>query len=209
MSPKTAARIEIVRLEDKETKLKTFIKSYIEEAAARSGTLSGASSDTTADQGVLLLVLRSLDSPVAKAISALVKEGMLDMPIKAIFAVVPRGELDAEPAEELTFPAANAVRMARDPRLLDVHEQLVLGPSTTWIGDCMRRDPRKRDAYECYAADCIETARWARISFERLWQRSEAIVISETTGIATATAEACASVAAEVKAPARETSTAS
>jgi hypothetical protein len=31
----------------------------------------------------------------------------------------------------------------------------------------------KRDAYECYAADCSKTAGWARRSFERLWETCE------------------------------------
>jgi hypothetical protein len=35
---------------------------------------------------------------------------------------------------------------ARHPRLVEAHEQLVLGPETCWIGDCMQRDPAKCDA---------------------------------------------------------------
>ena len=53
------------------------------------------------------------------------------------------------------------------------HEQLVLGPAASWVGDCMRRDPMKRDAYECYAADCSKTAGWARTSFDRFWNICE------------------------------------
>ena len=37
----------------------------------------------------------------------------------------------------------------------------------------MRRDPMKRDAYECFAADCAKTAGWARTSHERLWNHCE------------------------------------
>ena len=56
------------------------------------------------------------------------------------------------------------VRWARKPRLIEAHEQLVLGPQTCWIGDSMRREPAKCDAYETYIDDCAETAgirRWS------------------------------------------------
>ena len=33
----------------------------------------------------------------------------------------------------------------------------------------------KRDAYECYAADCSKTAGWARMSFDRLWAICEVL----------------------------------
>ena len=201
MSPKTAPHIDIVRLEDKETKLKSFIKTFIDETAA--------SATAGADRGVLLLVVRSLDSPVAKAVSALVQDGVLDMPIRAVFAMIERHDISGGQPKSEPFCAVNAASMARDPRLLDVHEQLVLGPSTSWIGDCMRRDPRKRDAYECYAANCSETARWARISFERLWEKSQAVVLPGVTEIANmAATDACAGLPGEAPAAGHETSTA-
>ena len=188
MSPKSAPHIDIVRSEDKETKLKTFIKAFIQETAAKR--------DQAAEPCVLLLVLRSLDSPVAKAVSALAQENVLDMPVKAIFAMIDSRDLDGPIPAVLPFTSDNAVKLGRDLRLLDVHEQLVLGPSTSWIGDCMRRDPRKRDAYECYAADCAKTARWARISFDRLWEKSVAITASGSAGI-DSFAAACAGLASE------------
>ena len=65
------------------------------------------------------------------------------------------------------------VRWARDPRLIEVHEQLVLGPRTCWTGDSMRRDPAKCDALETFIDDCAESAGTATASFERLWTASE------------------------------------
>jgi hypothetical protein len=55
---------------------------------------------------------------------------------------------------------------------LSAHEQLVLAPDRAWIGDSMRREPSKRDAYESFAAGCAETATNAARSFEKIWRAS-------------------------------------
>src|SRR5262249_10884562 len=68
------------------------------------------------------------------------------------------------------------IRWARDVRLMDAHEQLVLDEQTSWIGDSMRREPLKHDAFETFAADCPDTARCLTVFFERLWQASEPII---------------------------------
>ncbi len=46
---------------------------------------------------------------------------------------------------ERTIPGVTC-RVANDRRLFDAHEQLVLSAKDTWTGDCMRRDPTKRDS---------------------------------------------------------------
>jgi hypothetical protein len=124
-----------------------------------------------------MLVARSASSPVAKAIAALAREGVLDMPVRAVFLLDrhdgTEGSLDAQPDLPFTLSA----RIATDLRLADAHEQLVLGPAASWYGDCMRRDPMKRDAYECFAANCTQTATWARISFERLWASAKPVAL--------------------------------
>ncbi|MEQ1576200.1 MAG: hypothetical protein ABL894_00975, partial [Hyphomicrobium sp.] len=74
-----------------------------------------------------------------------------------------------------SFERVATLRHAPDARLLDAHEQLILGPSSVWVGDCMRRDPAKRDAYECYASDSAETAVWAKRSFDRVWVRAHPV----------------------------------
>ena len=67
------------------------------------------------------------------------------------------------------------IRWARDLRLLEAHEQLVIGSATSWTGDCMRREPMSRDACEIYAPGCTESAQRAALFFERIWQASEPI----------------------------------
>ena len=123
----------------------------------------------------LLLVARSLDSPVVKAITALGD----DIAAAGLGARLILAHVDREPAPEdwgrgLAF--TYEIRWARHPRLVEAHEQLVLGPETCWIGDCMRRDPGKCDAYESYVEDCGEAAGCAAVSFERLWHASQPLV---------------------------------
>ena len=93
------------------------------------------------------------------------------------------------------------LRHAPDVRLLDAHEQLILGPSSVWVGDCMRRDPAKRDAYECYARDSYDTAIWAKRSFDRVWTRARPVRagamapgLSHATALDATTAEAFAAM---------------
>lgn len=162
MSRNIGPFIDIVRLEDKEAKLKAFIRTVVEQSQSPAGSRG-------ADQSVLLIA-RSVDSPVARAVAALVREGTITVPVKSVLALVPRENPDGAVGETISALAGGSgVRVVRDVRLFDAHEQLVLGPASSWIGDCMRCDPMKRDAYECYAADCSKTAGWARTSFERLW----------------------------------------
>jgi hypothetical protein len=93
---------------------------------------------------------------------------------RLILAQVDREPLPEDWGRGVAF--THEIRWARHPRLVEAHEQLVLGPETCWIGDCMRRDPAKCDAYESYVEGCGEAAGCAAVSFERLWGASEPLV---------------------------------
>jgi hypothetical protein len=117
--------------------------------------------------GCYLVIARSPSSPVAQALRAnAVKLATANVTIRAIFCEVESGA-DVESAP---FGAPGECRVARDPRLLAAHEQLVLAPDRAWIGDCMRREPTKRDTYEQFAENSSEVATLAIRSFERLWR---------------------------------------
>ena len=64
-------------------------------------------------------------------------------------------------------------RLTRDPRLIEAHEQLVLGQRACWTGDSMRRDPAASDAYESFIDDCAKLAAAAHATFERLWSAAD------------------------------------
>jgi hypothetical protein len=169
MSLKPPPRIKVVKREEKEAKLKQFIMTWVERR--------GADEQRRADRLTCLLVARSAESPVAKAVFALNSEiGGNNLALRVIFATLGSAEA-ASIAEACTAPELDLqLRWARDLRLMDAHEQLVLSPSATWIGDCMRRDPTKVDAYERFAIDCRETAHLGAIYFERLWDASEPVI---------------------------------
>lgn len=163
MRSKQFPAVDVVKCEDKEARLVSFIKDKVSAEA------------TTGGSQRLSLIARSCESPVAAAVLSALKEHGRGAGLRMIVTGL-EADLEDEAAPALAR-LADEVRVARDPRLIDAHEQLVMGPSTSWIGDSMRRDPRKRDAFECFAPDCAETARLAMISFERLWQISEPVAI--------------------------------
>lgn len=194
MSRNIGPFIDIVRLEDKEAKLKAFIRTVVEQS-------NRSASPVPSDQ-MVLLIARSVESPVARAVAALVREGTITVPVKSILALVPRENADVGIGETLSALVASSARVVRDARLFDAHEQLVLGSASSWIGDCMRRDPTKRDAYECFGADCSKTAGWARTSFERLWAVCDPL--PEDVALATTTAETACLAAIAEEAPAAD-----
>lgn len=116
------------------------------------------------------LLARSPDSPVAQALLSAPASVFRFGPPRIVFTRLH----DTGPLPSLPDVLANAAdrqfRLLADPRFLDAHEQLVLSSDCCWIGDCMRRDPMKRDAFEKFSEACVPTAQFAIASFERLWR---------------------------------------
>lgn len=159
--PDTSSRLLDLSISEKVAKLSAFIARNIDIRTARGLYAAG---------GCYLLIARSSESPVVLALRehavALARSGIR---IRAIFGEVELGNSAATVAGA-PFTLPSECRLARDPRLLAAHEQLVLAPDCSWIGDSMRREPSKRDAYEYFAAGCAETANNAARSFEKMWR---------------------------------------
>ena len=159
-------RMDVVKREDKETKLKAFVLNL----------LSARNEQATA--ATWCVMARSMESPVILALSALAPQiRAAGITIKLLFTQAALSIVDgvAEPVIGL----AREVRYTRDIRLLDAHEQLSIDGTTSWIGDCMRREPAKRDAYECYAIGCADTANWSTKAFDRMWAFGEPLLIAK------------------------------
>ena len=158
-------RMDVVKREDKETKLKAFISNYLAASSAAGVTHSW------------LLIARSPESPVVQALSALAPAiQAAGVTVRILFSQV---AVSAPGNAALSADGyANEVRMMHDLRLLEAHELLYLGSRTSWVGDCMRREPAKRDAYECYARDCARTANWSSRAFERLWFKAAPVIVA-------------------------------
>ncbi len=160
MRPGPFTRMHAISKEEKEQRLKEFIGRDLE---ARK---NGAIVEATATYRVVAL---SIDSPVVRVLGAIAADiAAQGIAIEAIFLC----KVSASDAER-TIPGVTC-RIANDRRLFDAHEQLILNSKDAWTGDCMRRDPTRRDAYECYNINCKKTAAWAANSFERIWALAKA-----------------------------------
>ncbi len=167
MRLKASTTMLVVRKEEKEARLRNFIEKDLADRRAAPAP-AGVGAD-----GYSLLAL-STESPAAKALLALAPEAAAHgLEIRIIF-------MTHDPANAVTGTTALdsfaglRCRLVTDPRLLDAHEQLVLGEHRAWIGDCMRREPSRRDALENYSEDCATTAVWAQRAFERIWVAADA-----------------------------------
>lgn len=169
MSHHVAPQPSLVKREDKDDKLSQLLLHHLE--------MTGGSPAPDPKAATCLLVARSAESPVARKVLSLGAEARLKgFFVRAIFAFLGTAET-VQIAEACRASGwALQLRWARDLRLLEAHEQLVLGPATSWIGDSMRRDPLSRDACELYAPDCPDAAERAGLFFERLWQASEPVL---------------------------------
>ena len=166
MSVRPPLRVSVTRHEEKEQKLREFVARHLSESDVGAG----------AQASQILIVARSLDSPVVRAITGLAEEiSAASLSVRLILA-----HLDGEPQTEdwgRTVAFAHELRWAKHPRLIEAHEQLVLSPEICLIGYCMRRDPAKCDAYESYVEDCGEATGCATVSFERLWLASAPLAV--------------------------------
>ena len=156
-SDASSSRLDCATVVEKVAKISEFIAGDLEMR-----TLHGMQA-----AGTYLLLARSPQSPVAQALRANAQSlAAANVSVRVIFCEI---EPAAAEAAGKPFGLSGETRIARDSRLLAAHEQLVLAPDRAWIGDCMRREPTKRDTYERFAANAPEAATMATRSFERLW----------------------------------------
>lgn len=165
MQSKALPNVAVIKKEDKETSLKTFISNHF----ARGSRIGMPSNDHT-----LLLIARSLESPVVRALAGAIAEAGAEVSLKALILLPGNQNSSGGPAE---LAQKTEFRMLNDPRVLDAHEQLWLDGETAWIGDCMRREPSKRDAYEWYVHGCTMTAHSVASAFDRLWEKGHATFV--------------------------------
>jgi hypothetical protein len=166
-------RASIVRRGEKEMRLGAFIAQGLQGLGAGRQTAE-AVAEPPGHERAILVIARSAQSPVLKSIATLAREiAATRCSVRAILAKSERGGLaDAFIAVQAAGLDCE-VRLVGNPRLIEAHEQLVLGNRACWTGDTMRRDPATCDAYESFVEDCPEMAATARLTFERLWQDGE------------------------------------
>jgi hypothetical protein len=170
MTLETPSRMQVVRKQEKEPRLKAFISerlSHLEKA----GT-------PVAPVLPWLVVARTSDSPVLRALGSFSAElAAHSVKVRAILSSLEPAEAGGS-HDGAEWLAHCEVRWARNPRLVDAHEFLVLSSEASWVGDSMRRDPQKRDAFECYCSSNTLAVAQACRSFERLWSLCEVVPAS-------------------------------
>jgi len=140
----------------------------------------------------LTMILRSGGSDPAKVLVGM--KGALQqagVSAKVILAKLePEGDLkqlfaslsELAPQE----PASELIRWARNPRLLDAHEQVTYGETMCWSGDAMRRDADRRNALTLFDEEAPDTVRLGRLAFQALWAASSLVPERRLLGPATA-----------------------
>ena len=155
---------------DKEERLKDF---FSEALALRAAGPAHADSVTA--------FLRNPDSPAARALCAVCFDGRA---AGARIRILMCDTHADDPAATSVLDIAGAeFRVFADRRFGAAHEQLVIGATHVWIGDCLRRDPAKRDAFELYHTKDAATHLFAAASFERIWARGRPIRPTRSDGV--------------------------
>lgn len=130
------------------------------------------------------LIARSPLSPVAAALLARSDDLKPHRPsVSAIFAELgPEGAIAEfrEGIAGLDVPAGTGepIRWARNTRLHEAHEQLLLGTDMCWSGDCMRREPGKPDSLDLFETQAPKAVRLGVLAFDAIWAISQQVPAS-------------------------------
>src|SRR5262245_65163605 len=136
----------------------------------------------------LTMILRSPASDPAKALIGL--KGALKragLGAKVIVAQLDPGDELRRLFAALTelapqADAADLIRWARNPRLLEAHEQVIYGGTMCWSGDAMRRGADRRNALTLFEENSADKARFGRLAFAALWAASSPVPERPLTG---------------------------
>jgi len=136
----------------------------------------------------ITLIARSPASPAAGALAAKADDlGAQQVGANVIFAKPAPSEaledvlLALKPLLRGESVAAR-VRWARNPALLDAHEQITLGTNICWSGDAMRRSPQRPGVLEITEEDAPDAVSRASFAFSALWAASKPLSRSHMNG---------------------------
>lgn len=145
-----------MKREIREQRLHDLVQRYVT-------SVTGGGSTEPSNKSIELIA-HSPESPIALAlVSRLDELAGAGVTVRAIFA-----STAADAALAPWLAGADWVRLVRDPRLMEVHEQLVLGGSCCWSGDAMRRGATKTDLFESLNEGSQEAASLGRKAFGKL-----------------------------------------
>lgn len=158
------AHMVVVKKEDKEEKLRSFLAAALSEIGAQDA------------KPVLRLLARCKASPAVRAVASLSAQlAGSGVEMRLMLALLDQSGASPAPCE---------VRHLADLRCLDAHEMLVIGAETSWVGDSMRRDPSVRDSFELHSPSSAAAARHYAVTFDRLWERAVAVQMPQADAMA-------------------------
>lgn len=153
-------------LEAREQRLMAFAAAGIEKVTDTGGGTVAAT---------VFAVARSAESPVVRALVAL--RTVLSEKHVNVRLVISDDDVPLDPfimgGSGESAGCLSEVRIVRDPRLRDAHEQLIVSAAAVWFGDSLRRDIHRRDLFEQFLSDAPDAARAAAHGFQQLWSRTE------------------------------------
>ena len=142
----------------------TMMARFAERVSAGEGQAPALTLIVRSAQSAPALALIAMSDELARAgasakvvLARLEPEAEMRQLFASLCRLAPRG-----PADEL-------IRWARNPRLLEAHEQVTYGTAMCWSGDAMRRDADRRNALTLFDEAAPQTARLGRLAFEALW----------------------------------------
>ena len=144
----------------------SIVSTYLNRLETKGGSLRERS---------LTLIARSPSASVARALIPHARELEREQVcVQLIFAKLSPIELLAELASALNLIAprndrGGSVRLIKTPALLHAHEQMVLGSSTTWTGDMLRRCEENRNGLDLLEEDASGSVRLAQFAFNAIW----------------------------------------
>jgi len=127
----------------------------------------------------ITLIARSPASPAAGALAAKADElSAHQVSARVIFAKPAPTEALDEVLRAIKpvlrgESISTRVRWARNPGLLDAHEQMTLGSSICWSGDAMRRSLSRPSVLEMVDENAPDAVRRAGLAFSALWAASK------------------------------------
>jgi hypothetical protein len=152
----------------------------VERAQANGAPLQITMILRTADSAPALILMHMTDTLRRVAASAKVILARLEPEeeLRRLIAILS----ELAPSE----PAQSLIRWARNPRLLDAHEQATYGTDMCWSGDAMRRDCDRRNVLALFNEGVPDRVRLGRLAFEALWAISSPVPDRHLNGRATA-----------------------
>lgn len=128
----------------------------------------------------ITLIARSPSAGAARALIEHAKDiEQQQVTVQIIFAKLAPVEALIELANALhitpRLEATTAIRFIKNPALLFAHEQLVLGSTTCWTGDMLRRSEEQRNGLDILEKDAPGPVRLGEFAFNAIWNCSKPV----------------------------------